>query len=259
MSQPSGLPAPALAVQDLRVRYGGFEAVHGVSLEVPVGGLVALLGPNGAGKTSTILAILGLQAMEGEVRLFGQPVAHLPSWRRAQQGVSWVPEGRRVLGQLTVEENLQMGAYRFLDRWARLSRQSRQRLEEVFELFPVLAQRRRQLAGTLSGGEQQMLAIGRALMSDPRVLLVDEATTGLMPRAAEEVLGVLGDVKRLGISVLLVEQNVHGALAIADHAYVMASGQVVLAGEARSLLDSPIVASAYLGQLRRSAAAEAAR
>lgn len=241
----------ALSLKQLRVRYGNLEAVHGINLEVGAGQLVALLGPNGAGKTSTILAILGLQAAEGEVALFGFPITRLPPWERASRGLSWVPEGRRILPNLTVEENLRLGAYRSLDRWARLSGEAQQRAAGIFELFPVLAERRRQLAGTLSGGEQQMVALGRALMSAPRVLLVDEATTGLMPRAAEEVLVSLVRLKELGLAMLLVEQNVRRALEIADYAYVMESGQIVLSGPGRQLVDSPTVASAYFGRLRR--------
>ena len=252
VQQPAWQAGVALSVRRLRVRYGDLEAVHGVDLDVGAGQLVALLGPNGAGKTSTLLAILGLQAADGEVVLEGSDVSALAAWERAARGLAWVPEGRRLLAAMTVEENLRAGAYRELDRWGRLSSRSRERLERVLELFPVLAERRRQLAGTLSGGEQQMVALGRALMSDPRVLLVDEATTGLMPRAVEKVLESLETLKGLGVAILLVEQNVDQALEIADHAYVMESGQVVLAGPARQLAGDPRVASAYFGRLRRA-------
>lgn len=243
--------AAALSASQLRVKYGDVEVVHGISLEVGAGQIVALLGPNGAGKTSTILAVLGLVAAEGEVTLFGSSIARLAPWERANLGLSWVPEGRRVLPGLTVQENLYLGAYRSLGRWVRISSEARQRLADVFQLFPILAERRHQLAGTLSGGEQQMMALGRALMSGPRVLLVDEATTGLMPRAAEQVLASLERLKQRGLAVLLVEQNVRRALEIADYAYVMESGQIVLYGPGRQLLDSPRLASAYFGRLRR--------
>lgn len=250
-TQGAGGGVPALSVRRLRVRYGDLEAVHGVDLDVGAGQLVALLGPNGAGKTSTLLAIVGLQEAEGEVRLKGEDISALESWERSARGLGWVPEGRRLLASMTVEENLRVGAYRELDRWGRLSARASQRLQWVFEMFPVLAERRRQLAGTLSGGEQQMVALGRALMSDPGVLLVDEATTGLMPRAAEKVLESLERLKGSGVAILLVEQNVDRALEIADHACVMESGQVVLAGPARQLAGDHRVASAYFGRLGR--------
>ncbi len=230
-----------LEVRDLEVRYGEALAVRGVALTVREGEWVALIGPNGAGKTSLIKALLGLVPHRGAVRFLGRDLSRRPPWDRARAGLGYVPEGRRLFPKLTVEENLRAGAY------TRPEAEVRAGLEEVYALFPRLAERRRQLAGTLSGGEQQMVALGRALMGRPRLLLVDEASWGLMPLAVDLVFQTLARIHREGRAILLVEQNARRALAHAQRAYVMEAGRVVLEGPAARVAQDPRVLESYVG------------
>jgi len=232
-----------LEIRGLEVRYGGIRAVKGIDLEVAEGELVCLIGANGAGKSSTLRALAGLApGASGSIRFGDREIARTPAFERSRSGLVMVPEGRGVFSRLTVEENLAMGAYARADSGVSSDR------ARVFELFPRLAERRVQVAGTLSGGEQQMLAIGRALMSRPRLLALDEPSMGLAPMAARLILKVIRDINRAGVTVLLVEQNAQGALALAHRAYVMESGEITLAGEARALLADPRVREAYLGE-----------
>jgi branched-chain amino acid transport system ATP-binding protein len=232
-----------LDVRGLEVRYGGIRAVKGIDFEVGEGELVCLIGANGAGKSSTLRALSGLvPSAPGAVTFDGRDLADVPVFRRARAGLVMVPEGRGVFAQLSVDENLSMGAYTRADREVASDR------SRVFDLFPRLAERRRQAAGTLSGGEQQMLAIGRALMSRPKLLALDEPSMGLAPIIAQKILEVIRDINRAGVTVLLVEQNARGALALSHRAYVMESGEVVLHGEASALLADPRVRRAYLGE-----------
>jgi branched-chain amino acid transport system ATP-binding protein len=233
-----------LEIRGLEVRYGGIRAVKGIDLEVGAGEMVCLIGANGAGKSSTLRAISGLvPTAPGAVRFDGSDLAGIPAFRRARAGLVMVPEGRGVFAQLSVEENLAMGAYMRADAEVQSDRAG------VFEIFPRLAERSRQTAGTLSGGEQQMLAIGRALMSRPKLLALDEPSMGLAPIAAQKILQVIRDINRSGVTVLLVEQNARSALALAHRAYVMESGEITLSGEARALLVDPRVREAYLGEV----------
>jgi branched-chain amino acid transport system ATP-binding protein len=232
-----------LDIRGLEVRYGGIRAVKGIDLEIAAGELVCLIGANGAGKSSTLRAVSGLApAAPGSIRFDGRDLAGVPAYARARAGLVMVPEGRGVFAQLSVEENLAMGAYARSDSGVASDR------ERVFELFPRLAERCRQTAGTLSGGEQQMLAIGRALMSRPKLLALDEPSMGLAPIAAQKILQVIRDINSTGVTVLLVEQNARSALALSHRAYVMESGQITLSGEARALLADPRVREAYLGE-----------
>ena len=232
-----------LEVRGLEVRYGGIRAVKGIDLEIGAGEMVCLIGANGAGKSSTLRAISGLvPTAPGAVRFGGSDLAGAPAFQRARAGLVMVPEGRGVFAQLTVEENLAMGAYLRADREIGLDR------ARVFGLFPQLRERRDQTAGTLSGGEQQMLAIGRALMSRPKLLALDEPSMGLAPIVAQKIFEVIRDINHAGVTVLLVEQNARAALALAARAYVMESGMITLSGEARALLADSRVREAYLGE-----------
>jgi len=232
-----------LEVRGLEVRYGGIRAVKGIDLEIGAGEMVCLIGANGAGKSSTLRAISGLvPTAPGAVRFGGSDLAGAPAFRRARAGLVMVPEGRGVFAQLTVEENLAMGAYLRADREIGSDR------ARVFGLFPQLRERRDQTAGTLSGGEQQMLAIGRALMSRPKLLALDEPSMGLAPIVAKKIFEVIRDINRAGVTVLLVEQNARAALALAARAYVMESGTITLSGEAHALLADSRVREAYLGE-----------
>jgi branched-chain amino acid transport system ATP-binding protein len=232
-----------LEIRGLEVRYGGIRAVKGIDLEVADGELVCLIGANGAGKSSTLRALSGVfPSVSGAVRFRGRDLAGVPAFRRARAGLIMVPEGRGVFSQLTVEENLAMGAY------ARADGEIESDRTRVLDLFPLLAERRRQTAGTLSGGEQQMLAIGRALMSRPTLLALDEPSMGLAPIVARKIFEVIRDINREGVTVLLVEQNARAALALAARAYVMESGTIALSGDSRALLADPRVREAYLGE-----------
>ena len=230
-----------LDLEALRVRYGAQEAVSGVDLSVASGEVVGLLGANGAGKTTTLRAVSGLlRPSGGQIRLDDRRLDRLAPHEVVAAGVAHVPEGRRVFARMSVADNLEMGAY--TDR-----RGARAAMERVLALLPVLAGRREQLAGTLSGGEQQLLALGRALMSSPRVLLLDEPSTGLAPKAVEAVLAVVRDLAADGVAVLLVEQDVEVALGTAGRAYVLETGRVVASGSAAQLREDPAVREAYLG------------
>ncbi|MGE8685852.1 MAG: ABC transporter ATP-binding protein [Achromobacter sp.] len=233
-----------LKVENLSVAYGGVQAVRGVSLEVRPGEIAALLGANGAGKSSTLMAIVGaVRPKEGRVVFEGKDITGTPPDRLVTQGISMIPEGARVFARQPVEQNLRLGAYTVRD-----ERVYRERLDRVYALFPRLKERREQLAGTMSGGERQMLAIGRALMSGPRLLLIDEPSLGLSPLLVEQVFDALAALNRDdGLSVLLVEQNMAQALEVAARAYVMQSGRVALSGEAAELAASDEVRKAYLG------------
>jgi branched-chain amino acid transport system ATP-binding protein len=232
-----------LEVSGLEVRYGGIRAVKGIDLHVDEGELVCLIGANGAGKSSALRAISGmLPTAPGAVRYAGRDMAGQRAFERARAGLALVPEGRGIFPQLSVDENLGMGAYARRDDGIAADR------EHVFTLFPRLHERRRQTGGTLSGGEQQMLAIGRALMSRPKLLLLDEPSMGLAPIVVQRIFEVVRRVNAEGVTVLLVEQNARAALALAGRGYVMESGTISLSGAARELLDNPQVRAAYLGE-----------
>ena len=233
-----------LSVLQAEVAYGGIQAVKGVSLEVRAGELVSLIGSNGAGKTTTLKAITGLLPLVGgQIELMGRDIQGLGPWDLVQQGLAMVPEGRGVFTRMTIFENLQMGAYIRRDAVAVADD-----IERVFATFPRLKERRDQLAGTLSGGEQQMLAMGRALMSRPKILLLDEPSMGLSPLMVDKIFEVVQEVSAQGVTVLLVEQNASRALHMADRAYVMESGLITLSGAASDLLHDPKVREAYLGE-----------
>ena len=233
-----------LEVSGLKVAYGGIQAVKGVSFEVREGELVSLIGANGAGKTTTLKAVTGLQPVkEGEIRFLGRSIKGQGAWNLAKQGLVMVPEGRGTFTRMTITENLQMGAYVRKDDAA-----IAQDIEMVFGIFPRLKERKDQLAGTMSGGEQQMLAMGRALMARPKVLLLDEPSMGLSPIMVDKIFEVVHDIHGKGVTVLLVEQNASRALALANRGYVMDSGEVTMTGEAKALLADPKVRAAYLGE-----------
>lgn len=232
-----------LQVENLNVYYGVIHALHDVSLAVGAGEIVTLIGSNGAGKSTTLLTLSGLlQPTSGSVRFEDKDLLNLPPHQRVTRGLVQVPEGRRVFSTLTVAENLDLGSYTRRDKT-----QVKQDLEEVYELFPRLRERRSQQAGTLSGGEQQMLAVGRAMMSRPRLLLLDEPSLGLAPLLVKEIFNVVKRIRDRGVTVLLVEQNAHMSLAIADRAYVLETGRVVMSGPAQDIARDPRVKEAYLG------------
>jgi branched-chain amino acid transport system ATP-binding protein len=233
-----------LQVEQLVLAYGGIEAVKGVDLQVFPGELVSLIGSNGAGKTTTLKAITGgMPAQAGRIHYQGSDIAGLGAWDLVRQGLCMVPEGRGIFGRMTIMENLQMGAY-IRDGSAQIQAD----IDRIFTTFPRLKERRTQLAGTLSGGEQQMLAMGRALMAQPTLLLLDEPSMGLSPLMVDKIFEVIQGVAAQGMTILLVEQNARRALQIADRAYVMESGMITLSGVAKNLLDDPKVRAAYLGE-----------
>ena len=231
-----------LSVENLTSRYGRIEVLHGVSLEVAEGEIVTLVGSNGAGKTTLLRAISGVQPTTGgTIRFAGQPIDGLTPHRRVMCGIAQVPEGRQVFAPLSVHDNLRLGAYRRGDREVAAD------LEQMYAAFPALAEKRQVQAGALSGGQQQMLAIARALMARPRLVLLDEPSMGLAPRLVEQIFAIVADLKRRGLTVLLVEQNAHAALAIADRGYVIETGLINITGSGRALLDDERVRAAYLG------------
>jgi len=239
---PAQLP-PILDVHDLKVSYGGIHALKGIELQINTGELVALIGSNGAGKTTTLKALAGLvHCTVGKFHYEGHSLHHVPSHKRVSAGLALVPEGRGVFARLTVVENLQMGAYTRND-----EKQISADLERMYSLFPRLAERRAQLAGTLSGGEQQMVAIARALMSRPKLLMLDEPSMGLAPMMVAKIFETIHDISTQGVSILLVEQNAKLALEVAQRGYVLESGTITLSGEANELLGSNAVQRAYLG------------
>lgn len=233
-----------LKIEQLKVSYGGIHAVKGIDLEVSEGQLVTLIGANGAGKTSTMKAITGLLPwVSGDIFYQGKSISGLSSDLLLRQGLAMVPEGRGIFSRMSVLENLQMGAYIRSDEDG-----IAQDLKKMFEYFPRLAERQSQLAGTLSGGEQQMLAMARALMSRPKLLLLDEPSMGLSPILVETIFGVIKDISKSGTTILLIEQNARLALKAAHSAYVMDSGLITMCGDAQKMLDDPRVRSAYLGE-----------
>jgi len=233
-----------LKVSGLKVAYGGIQAVKGVDFEVKEGELVSLIGSNGAGKTTTMKAITGLVPLnDGDIQYMGQSIRGRGPWDLVKQGLAMVPEGRGVFTRMTITENLQMGAHIRTDK-AGIAED----LERVFTTFPRLKERKDQLAGTMSGGEQQMLAMGRALMSRPKVLLMDEPSMGLSPIMVDKIFEVVHDVHAQGVTILLVEQNASRALEIADRGYVMESGVISMSGDAKKMLTDPKVRAAYLGE-----------
>jgi branched-chain amino acid transport system ATP-binding protein len=233
-----------LKVTGLKVAYGGIQAVKGVSFEVQQGELVSLIGANGAGKTTTLKAVTGIQPVAaGEIEFMGKSIKGQGAWDLVKQGLVMVPEGRGVFARMSIVENLQMGAFVRNDKAA-----IAEDIDKVFAIFPRLKERATQLAGTMSGGEQQMLAMGRALMASPKVLLMDEPSMGLSPIMVDKIFEVVADIHGRGTTVLLVEQNASRALGLADRGYVMDSGEVTMSGEAKSLLADPRVRAAYLGE-----------
>jgi branched-chain amino acid transport system ATP-binding protein len=234
---------PLLMVHEIETFYGNIQALKGISFEVPEGSIVTLLGANGAGKSTTLKSISGLASpAQGTVTFMGQSIAGRPSEQIVRMGIAHVPEGRQLFPELTVLENLKMGAFTRRDK-----REVQQSLERVYMHFSILAERRSQLAGTLSGGEQQMLAIGRALMARPRLILLDEPSLGLAPKLVEEIFRIIHDIRAAGATVLLVEQNANKALSIADYGYVLETGKIALEGRSQQLLRNDHVRRLYLG------------
>ena len=238
------MPQTLLKVSGLKVAYGGIQAVKGVDFEVQEGELVSLIGSNGAGKTTTMKAITGtLPPLEGHIEFLGKSIKGRGAWDLVKEGLVMVPEGRGVFTRMTITENLQIGAYIRNDK-AEIAAD----IEKVFGIFPRLKERATQLAGTMSGGEQQMLAMGRALMARPKVLLMDEPTMGLSPIMCDKIFEVVQNVYDQGVTVLLVEQNASRALQLANRGYVMESGLITMSGDAKVMLNDPKVRAAYLGE-----------
>ena len=232
-----------LEVSKLKVAYGGIQAVKGADFQIREGELVCLIGANGAGKTTTLKAITGTQPVaSGEIRFLGNSIAGQGAWDLVKQGLVMVPEGRGTFGRMTIVENLQMGAY------VRDDDEVQADIDKVFGIFPRLKERANQLAGTMSGGEQQMLAMGRALMARPKVLLLDEPSMGLSPLMVDKIFEVVADIHSRGTTILLVAQNASRALGLANRGYVMDSGEITMSGEAKALLNDPKVREAYLGE-----------
>jgi branched-chain amino acid transport system ATP-binding protein len=235
---------PLLAVEDLSVAYGKVEAVHDVSLTVAPGSIVTVIGPNGAGKTTLLAAIVGLLPLRrGRIRYSGQDAAALTVEERVARGLVLVPEKRELFASMSVADNLELGAFA-----CRRDANRRARLDDVYARFPRLADRRTQLAGTLSGGERQMLALGRALMAAPRLLMLDEPSLGLAPLVVREIFTIIAALRATGVSILLVEQNARAALQVADYGYVLETGELALSGPSQDLSANPRVAATYLGQ-----------
>ena len=231
-----------LAIENLASRYGRIEVLHGVSLKVQQGEIVTLVGSNGAGKTTLLKAISGVQPIAaGSIRFADRAIHGLRAHQRVQRGIAQVPEGRQVFAPLTVDDNLRLGAF------TRSDKDIKTDLDHVYETFPALAEKRRIVAGALSGGQQQMLAIGRALMSRPQLILLDEPSMGLAPVLVEQIFSIISGLKTRGLTILLVEQNANAALAIADRGYVIETGRIVITGSGRDLLNDPRVRGAYLG------------
>ena len=232
-----------LEIKDLFVSYGMMEVLHGISLKVEDRELVSVIGPNGAGKSTLIKTVMGLvKPTSGQILYNGQDITHLPAHKRAGLGIGYVPEGRRVFAKLTVEENLRMGAYELKDK-----KKIAENMARVYEIFPRLGERKNQLASTMSGGEQQMLAISRALMLSPRMLLIDEVSMGLMPIMVNTCFDVIKKLNDQGITILVVEQNANKALKVANRGYVLETGNIVLSDTAENLRKDDTVQKAYLG------------
>jgi branched-chain amino acid transport system ATP-binding protein len=244
-----------LTVRDLNVRYGKVEAVYRASISLDRGTIVTVIGPNGAGKSTMLNAIIGMLRSHGTIEFLGRDLAHLSVEQRVAQGLYLVPETRELFAQMTVADNLELGAF---TRFRRGDKTIRQTLEQVYAKFPRLAERHNQMAGTLSGGERQMLSIGRALMSRPTVLMLDEPSLGLAPLIVREILSSISDLRSAGVSVLLIEQNARAALQISDYGYVLEHGEIVLEGPSRELANNPRVIESYLGFGNRQDQAAAA-
>ena len=231
-----------LEVENIHVYYGAIHAIKGVSFQVNEGEIVTLIGANGAGKTTTLDTVSGLlRSKSGDIRFNGQSISHMPDHKVVSEGLALVPEGRRVFSQMTVQENLEMGAF------TQPNSSVEPHLKRVYEQFPRLEERKNQIAGTLSGGEQQMLAMGRALMSQPRLLMLDEPSMGLAPILVEQIFDIIRQLHEAGTTILLVEQNAQMALSVADRAYVLETGRITLSGTGKELAASPEVKKAYLG------------
>lgn len=232
-----------LEVNNLKAGYDGIPVVHDVSFKVYEGNIVAILGSNGSGKTSSLRAVTGmLKPLGGEVKYLGEDITGMQSYKLAKKGISMVPEGRHLFGGMTVEDNLTMGAYLIKNK-----REKKDKLDEIYTLFPRVQERSKQIANTLSGGEQQMVAIARGLMLHPKLLILDEPSLGLMPKLVKEIFGFIGKVAKTGITVVIVEQNAIDTLALSDYAYVIQNGETVIEGTGSELLDNDEVKKAYLG------------
>ena len=240
---------PLLEIKDLRAGYGRAEVLHGISLQAAAGSVITVIGPNGAGKSTLLATLMGVLPARGDILFNGQSITALTLEERVMLGIALVPEKRELFGSMPVQDNLSLGGFRpmrlGLARW-------RDRLDEVYTLFPRLKERRMQLAGTLSGGERQMLALGRALMAQPSLLLLDEPSLGLAPLVVREIFHTIAALRQTGVTIVLVEQNAHAALAVADHAYVLEMGELGLSGPAAELAQDPRVADTYLGARRQS-------
>ncbi len=243
MKPISGRMMTLLEIKDLEISYGKMSVIKKVSLQVKEGELVTVIGANGAGKTTLIKAVMGIKAIDGgRILLDGVDIARLPAWKRPELGIGYVPEGRRVFPNLTVDENLRMGAYKVKDKV-----KARESMDKVYDMFPVLRERSSQLANTMSGGEQQMLAIGRALVLEPRLILIDEISMGLMPILVNTSFKIIKELNEAGITVLIVEQNANKVLKIAHRGYVLETGTIAIEDTAKNLMANDTVRKAYLG------------
>ncbi len=241
---------PLLDIQDLRAGYGKAEVLHGLNLQAHKGQVITVIGPNGAGKSTLLNGLMGLLPTQGALYYNGENISELTLEERVLMGIALVPEKRELFGTMTVEDNLELGGFRQM----RLGNaQWRQRIDDVYSLFPRLKERRLQLAGTLSGGERQMLAVGRSLMSRPEVLMLDEPSLGLAPLIVKEIFSIIESLRQTGVTIVLVEQNARAALAVADHGYVLEMGEVSLHGPAAELAQDPRVIDTYLGAARKAA------
>jgi branched-chain amino acid transport system ATP-binding protein len=246
------MTSPVLSVKGLRAGYGKAEVLHGIDLQAPTGSVITVIGPNGAGKSTFLNALMGVLPAQGQIEFQGQSISALSLEERVMLGIALVPEKRELFGTMPVEDNLVLGAFRQV----RLrNKQWREQIDVVYALFPRLKERRTQLAGTLSGGERQMLAVGRALMSRPTLLMLDEPSLGLAPLVVREIFHTVENLRKTGVTILLVEQNARAALETADYGYVLEMGEVALSGEAEQLAHDPRVIDTYLGAARKKAEA----
>jgi branched-chain amino acid transport system ATP-binding protein len=253
MSTLTTMTTPMLRIEDLRAGYGRAEVLHGIALEAAPGGVVTVIGPNGAGKSTLLNTLMGVIPSRGVLQFDGHDVGALPLEERVMLGMALVPEKRELFGSMPVEDNLLLGGYRQMRLRNKLWRQ---RLDDVYAIFPRLAERRAQLAGTLSGGERQMLAVGRALMSRPRLLMLDEPSLGLAPLVVRDIFSTIESLRKTGVTILLVEQNARAALEVADHGYVLEMGEIALQGTAADLAGDSRVIETYLGAAAKAAPAE---